>query len=162
MAFARVLVVPPAHQLCAVPDALAGDVIERHLYDQLGTKALPHELLLRLPAARLSGAALTRSVGLELPEQLALLLGLESGRVADDVQAAVVVIQPQDQRADRPLLLAEAERRDDRVSRADPLDLHHPLALARLIRGVEDLRDHALRRAREPLAGVVGARRHGG
>src|SRR4051812_30957575 len=139
MAFARVLVVPPAQQLCAVPDALAGYVIERHLYNQLRTKALPHELLVRLPPARLPRAALTRPVRLQLFEQLALLLSLEPRRVTDDVEVAVVVVEPQDQRSERPLLLAEAERRHHRVRRADALDLDHPLALARQILRVEDL-----------------------
>src|SRR4051794_4943310 len=115
MAFARVLVVPPAQELRPVSDALAGYVIERHLYNQLRTKALPHELLVRLPPARLPGAALTRSVGLELRQQLALLLRLEPRRMADDVQVTVVVVEPEDQRAERSLLLAEPERGDHRV-----------------------------------------------
>ena len=38
---------------------------------------------------------------------------------------AVVVVHPEDQRAERALLLAEPERRHHRVRRAHPLDLHH-------------------------------------
>src|SRR6185436_15547399 len=107
MAFARVLVVPPAQQLGSVADALAGYVIERHLHDQLRPQSLPDELLVGLPAARLARAALARPVRLQLAEQLALLLRLEARGVAHDVQSALVVVHPEDERAERALLLAE-------------------------------------------------------
>ena len=71
------------------------------------------------------------AVGLEQVQQLALLLGAEAGGVPDDVQLAVLVVHPEDQRADGALLLAEAEGGDHAVGRADALDLDHALALAR-------------------------------
>src|SRR5688500_16369041 len=107
MAFARLLVVPPAKELCPVPDPLAGYVVEGDLDDELGAQPLPHQLLVGLPAARLARPALVGAVRLELREQLALLLCLESGCVADDVQLPVVVVHAEDQRAERALLLAE-------------------------------------------------------
>ena len=55
--------------------AVAGDVVEGDLDDELGAQPLPDELLVGLPAARLAGAALAGPVRLEQVDQLALLLG---------------------------------------------------------------------------------------
>ena len=52
------------------------------------------------------------------------------GGVADDAQLAGLVVQAEDERADRALLLARAPADDDRVDRADALDLVHADALA--------------------------------
>src|SRR5205807_40579 len=52
-ALPRSLVVAPAHELRAVADPVAGDVVERHLADQLGPQPIPGELLVGFPAARL-------------------------------------------------------------------------------------------------------------
>ena len=54
---------------------LPGDVVEGDLDDELGAQALPDELLVGLPAARLARAPLAGAVGLEQLQQLALLLG---------------------------------------------------------------------------------------
>ena len=54
-------------------DPLPGDVVEGDLAHELRAQALPHELLVGLPAARLAGAALAGAVGLEQLDQLALL-----------------------------------------------------------------------------------------
>ena len=70
-------------------------------------------------------------------------------------QVAVVVVEPEDERADGALLLAEAEGHHHCVERADPLDLHHPDALAGPVGSVALLCDHALAHAGEPLAGLV-------
>src|SRR4051794_16710767 len=77
-ALARLLVVAPAPELRAVPDPVARDVVEPDLAHQLRAQSLPHELLVRLPAGGLARAALPGAVGLEEPEQLPLLLRLES------------------------------------------------------------------------------------
>src|SRR5215210_467193 len=69
VAFARVLVVSPPQELGSVPDPPAGYVIEGHLHDQFRAKALPDQLLVGLPAARLARAALVGPVRLELVEQ---------------------------------------------------------------------------------------------
>src|SRR4051794_2628392 len=104
-ALARLLVLAPAHELRAVADAVARDVIEVHLDHELRTQALPDELLVRLPAARLAAAALAGPVGLEETDELALLLRLEARRVADHAQLAIVVVGAEDQRPKRALLL---------------------------------------------------------
>src|SRR5829696_9382046 len=129
-ALARSLVVAPAAQLRAVADAVVRDVVERDLDDQLRPQRDPLELALAVPPARVAHAALARLIRRERPRQLPLLLGLEAGGVADDAELAGVVVEAEDQRADRPLLLAGAPADDDRVDRADALDLHHPDALA--------------------------------
>ena len=46
----RALVLAPAQELRPVPDAVARDVVEGDLADQLGAQPLPDELLVRLPA----------------------------------------------------------------------------------------------------------------
>ena len=56
----------------------------------------------------------------------------------------VVVVEAEDQRADGVLLLAGAPAHHDRVDRAHALDLRHALALARQVRRVLALGDHAL------------------
>src|SRR5207247_11447538 len=114
-ALGRALVLPPAEELGAVAYAVAGDVVEGDLAYELGAQPLPHELLVGLPSARLAGAPLVGAVGLEQLEQLALLLRAEARGVAHDVERAVVVVETEDQRADRPWLLPEAERHHDRV-----------------------------------------------
>src|SRR4051794_36024977 len=96
-ALARLLVVAPAKEPRAVADAVAGDVVEGDLADELGPQPLPDELLVGLPAARLARALLVGPVGLEDAEQLALLLRGEPRRVAHHVEPAVVVVEPQDE-----------------------------------------------------------------
>ena len=77
-ALLRLLVLAPAHELRAVADPVAGDVVEVDLDHELQAQALPHELFVGLPAARLPMALLAGAVGLEEAQQLALLLGLEA------------------------------------------------------------------------------------
>src|SRR5918992_2093023 len=110
-ALAGLLVRPPSGELRPVADPVTCYVVELDLAYQLGPEALPHELLLRLPPARLARAALARPVRLQQLQQLPLLLRPEARGVAHHVQLAVVVaVQPEDERADRALLLAEPER----------------------------------------------------
>ena len=90
--------------------------------------------------------------------RVALLGGLEAGGVADDAELAVFVGEGEDERADGALLLAGAPADDDRVDRADALDLGHADALAGLVGRVLALGDHALA-VLEPglgLGGVLG------
>src|ERR671925_398545 len=161
LALPRLLVRPPSEELRSVADSAAGDVVEGHLAHELRAQALPDQLLLRLPAARLARAALVRAVGLEQLEQLALLLRPEARRVPHDVELAVVV-HAEDQRAHRVRLLAEPERRHHRIGRPDALDLQHAGALARPVRRVSLLGDHTLAGSGEPFAGVLGVARHRG
>src|SRR4051812_21012640 len=110
-ALARLLILAPALELRPVADAVARDVVKRDLAHELGPEPLPHELLVGLPARRLARAPLPGAIGLEEAEQLALLLRLEAGRVSHDVQLpVVVVVEAEDQRPDRALLLAHPER----------------------------------------------------
>src|SRR5215216_5398064 len=131
----RFLVVAPAADLRPVADPVVGDVVEGDLDHQLGAQLDPLELALAAPAARIAHAALAGLVGREPRRQLALLGCLEAGRVPDDAQVPVVVVEPDDERADRALLLPRAPPDDDRVDRAHALDLHHPDALARAVAG---------------------------
>ncbi len=82
------------------------------------------------------------------------------GGVADGPQLARVVVEAQDQRADRALLLARPPAHHDRVDRADALDLAHAHALAGRVRRVLALGDHALGavQPRLGLGGVLGGR----
>src|SRR4051794_9265479 len=135
-AVGRRLVVAPAQDLGAVADAVVGGVVERHLDHELRAQLDPLELALVVPATRVAVAALPGLVRRELGRQLALLLDVEAGRVADRAQLAVGLVKAEDQRADRALLLARAPAHDHGVDRAHALDLAHAHALARAIRRV--------------------------
>ena len=89
-------------------DAAGGDVVEGDLDDELGAQLDPLEVAVAGPAAGVARAALAGLVGRELVDQLALLLGLEARGVADHAQLAVLVVEAEDERADRALLLARA------------------------------------------------------
>src|SRR5215213_9534195 len=78
-AVARILVVAPAAHLRAVPDAVVGDVVERHLDHELGAELDPLELALVVPAAGLARSPLAGLVRREASGQLALLRSLEAG-----------------------------------------------------------------------------------
>src|SRR3954447_4959504 len=92
---------------------------------------------------RLPHAAPARLVPGEAPRQLALLGGAEARRVAHLVEP-VVVVQAEDERADRALLLARPPAHDHGVDRPHALDLHHADALARAVARLLALGDHAL------------------
>ena len=156
----RLLVVAPADDLRAVADAPVGDVVEGDLDDQLRPQVDPLEVAVGRPAAGVGRAALAGRVRLEDRDQLALLLGLQAGGVADDPQL-LAVVGAEDQRADGALLLAGAPADDHQVGGPHPLDLDHALALAGPVGRVELLGDHALA-ALQPglgLGGILGERR---
>src|SRR5690242_11175845 len=125
-ALPRVLVLPPAAELRAVPDAVVGDVVERDLDHQLGAQLDPLELALGGPAAGVAAAALAGLVRGELGRQLALLGGVEARAVADRARVVGPVVEAEDERADRALLLAGPPAHHDGVDRAHALDLAHP------------------------------------
>src|SRR4051812_20519881 len=103
------------------------------------------------PARRLAAAALAGLVRRELADELALARRAEAARVADLVDAPVVAVEAEDDRADGPLLLARAPAHDDGVERPHPLDLHHPRALAEAVRARQLLRHDALLLAQPAL-----------
>ena len=145
----------PAHHVRAVPDAAVARVVVRDLDDQHGLERDPLEIATGRPAARLGRPALTRLERTQPLEQLTLLLRGEAGGVADHVQGALLVVQPEHQRADRALRLAGAVAGDDAVERALAAHLLHALALARQVRRVEPLGDHALVLV-QPALGLFG------
>ncbi len=73
----------------------------------------------------------------------------------------VLVVEAQDQRADRPLLLAGAVAGDHGVDRAHPLDLDHPLALAGPVGRAGVLGHHSLA-VGQPRLGLSRGRASGG
>src|SRR3954454_6996188 len=75
--------------------------------------------------------------------------------VADRPELALLV-EAEDQRADRALVLAGPPAHDDAVDRPHPLYLHHALALAGPIDGTDLLRDHALPAQQEGLSARRG------
>ena len=88
----------------------------------------------------------------------------ERRRDADVMQRPLVVVQPEQQRADRILsALVPAKTGDDAVGRARVLDLDHR-ALAGLVGAVVRLRDHAVEagafEALQPLGGDLAIARH--
>ena len=120
-AVARRLVRPPAPKRRGVAEALALQVVERHLADQLWTQRAPSPCRGRSSSGSgrpACGPARSRRrrrpsrYGCERVRPSALLLGrLEARRVADVVQHAVVVVQPEQQRADGLALLARFQRK---------------------------------------------------
>src|SRR5215211_31746 len=147
-ALARLLVLAPAQQLGPVADAARAHVVEADLDHQLRPQRDPLELPVRRPAARIGGAPLARLVRLERRSQLPFLLCLEARGVAHDAELPVVV-EAQDERAHRALLLAGSPADDDAIQRAQALHLHHALALAGPVGSCELLGDHALARVEE-------------
>src|SRR6185312_9883937 len=156
-----VLVLAPAVELGPVADAPGGDVVEADLDHELGAQLDPLEVAPLAPAAGLARAALAGLVGRELLDQVALLLSLQARAVPDHAQVAALVVEAEDERADRALLLARAPAAHDRVDRAHTLDLHHPRPLAGAVGGGELLGDDALG-AVQPGLGLLALARTGG
>ena len=104
-------------------------------------------------------------IGRQLVDQLLAPHHGEGAGHADVVQVPVVVVEPQQQRADHATALVPPKPGDDTVGRALVLDLqHHPLILA--VVQVSALRDYAVEagafEASEPVVGhddVRGQRR---
>ena len=161
-ALARRLVLAPAHDLRAVADAPVADVVVADLDDELGAQRDPLEVAVGGPAARLAAAALAGLVGRELAEQLALARGGEGRAVADGAQAAVGLVEAEDQRADgvRPRCRGGSRSRRSR-SCAARLTLTIAVRLPGGVGGVQALRDDALGVARasaRPRPGRARAR----
>src|SRR5205823_9121251 len=127
------------------------DVVEPDLDHELGAQLDPLELLLALPPAGIAVPTLAGLVWREPLHQRPLLGGAQPGGVADDVQLPGLVVQAEDQRADRPLLLSGSVADHDGVDPPDALDLDHPSSLPGPIGRVELLRHPPLAAAEPPL-----------
>ena len=141
-----------------MPDAAAARLIEADLDDQFRTQLDPLELLLVLPPARI---AATTGTGLVLGQPLAqrrFSAGLMPEQWPTIRSCPGLVVEPEDQRADRACLLARAVTGDHRVDRADALDLDHRRALARCVGGGHALGEDALGPAQPGLGLGRGAR----
>jgi len=136
-------------------------VIEGDLDDQLGAQLDPFQVLLALPAAGVAVAAGAGLIRRQPVDERAFLGRPQARGVPDDMQLPGGVIQAEDQRADRPLLLAGPVADHDGVDRAHALDLDHPGALARPVGGVAVLGHHPLAMG-EPRLGLVWIQGHRG
>ena len=125
-ALPRRLVLAPAEDPRAMPDAPIAGVIEGHL-DKSSDEVRSTESLLTLPPARIAMAAGSRLVWLQAVDERALLGRAQSRRVPDHVKLSRIVVQTQDQQPDRAVLLARPVARDHRIDRSDALTLTIPL-----------------------------------
>src|SRR6266498_1206430 len=139
------LVRSPSHEPRSMADPVAGDLVERHLAHELGTKLLVRKVLAMGPPAhgRLSGWRLGRgalTVRAKLLHQLATGLLVESGGEADLPQLAVRSVQPQQQRTDglTPEILGPSKADHHAIGRPLSFHLEH-LALPGAVAGVEPL-----------------------
>lgn len=137
-------------------DAPVGDVVVGDLDDELGAQRDPLQVAAGGPARRVAAAALTGLVRRELGDELALALGGEAAGMADLAQAPGLLVEAEDDRADRALLLARPPAHHDGIDRAHALDLDHALARAGQVRARKLLGDHALLVAK-PVLRLGGA-----
>src|SRR5690606_13989563 len=135
-ALRRRLVRPPADDAGAVPEPAAAYVVVAHLDDQRRPQRLPVGAARRAPAARAAGRVAGEAGRLDQRLQAARQRGPLAGRdgrgEADVVEAAAVVVETEQQRADLAAVAGVTEAADDAVRRAQPLHLQHG-ALAGLV-----------------------------
>ena len=143
----RLAVGAPALEARGVAEPVALQVLVRDLGDQLDAQRLPRQVLARVPPALPRRACAARSPGLGVGlgplaprvvvERVVAVAararrasslarrGGEAARDADVVQHAVVVVEPEQQRADALAVLVHAEAGDDAVGGAQVLHLEH-------------------------------------
>ena len=141
------LVGPPPDQLRAVPEPVRGDVVVLDLDDERRPERLPVRGLLRRPAAR-PARSLAGKPGGSIKSSRSFVSAPRSSAAIADVKPtwskfAAPVIQAEKQRTHKALAFEIAEAADDAVRRAQPLHLDHG-ALARLVKTIQPLRDHAV------------------
>src|SRR3954453_14903385 len=160
-AILRLFVEAPAHESRAVTEPRALHVVVRDLHHALRPQRLPAQVLAAIPAAARAGHALIRlrfrpvaprmiaqridAQRRELFDQLLALRRGERRRHADVLQAPVIVVEAEEERADHRAgtVLVPAEAGDDAIGGARMFDLDHR-PLARAVRRVEALRHHAV------------------
>ena len=138
LAVLRGLVVAPA-LIRPVADAAVRRVVVRDLDDKLGPQGDPLEVTLVVPAPGVARAALARLVGARVSGSSRFRATFRGRRYARPRATRPLVVEAEDQRADRSLLLAWAPAHDDAVHRPDALDLGHAVALAGGVAGVRRL-----------------------
>ena len=176
---------PPAAELRGVAKATPLHVVVRDLRDELGANRLPRQILSLTPAALHSrppvGSIVRRRFGPGAPRvpvegmlaigrqklhELATLLVGEARTHADVLEVAVVVVEAEEERADRRSLrvLVPAESGDNAIAVALVLDLEHD-APVRLIDAVLRFCHHAVEartlEAPEPIGGRGAVARRG-
>src|SRR5215218_1942176 len=164
-AVTRTLVGPEAHEARPVPEAVLLQLVEADLADELRSHRVPVELLATGPATLPARDAVAADVTL-LPERREHLVelpphrGREPRRVADEVEAVLVVVEAEQDRRDLPLdLLAPAKANDHAIGGAVLLHLDDTVARAREVRHPQPLADDAVEPRR--LEPVEPARRVG-
>jgi hypothetical protein len=121
------LVGTPSHQLRAVPEAVAGDVIEPHLDHEFGPKRLPFATALGAPSARAAGRLARKSWRLtqffkSSGQRRPIRIGYRRGE-ADMVEFTVGIIKTEQQRSDLAAVAREAKSADNAIRRAQSLYL---------------------------------------
>ena len=164
-------------------EAIALQVVVLHFAHSLDAQRLPGEVLARAPATLPAGHAAAPRIGLrprapgvllqrvlaqrlELPHELLAHGHRERRGHADVLQLAAVIVEAEEQRADRVLTcLVPAEASHDAVGGARVLDLDHR-ALTGLVRELGRLRDDAVQpralELLEPFFRDVAVVRHEG
>src|SRR5262249_5268210 len=157
-AILRALIGAPAEELSGMAESRSLHVVVGDLADSLGPQRLPAQILAAVPPARRAGKALpdlflrhgpvapgmllqgVLSQRRELFDEFLPRLGRERDGHADVMKRSVLVVQPEQQRADHRsrAVLVPPEPRDDAVGRAPVLDLDHR-PLARFVGLVEPL-----------------------
>src|SRR5439155_4907775 len=146
----RILVRPEAQEPRPVPEAIALELVVAHLDHELWPDGVPIQLAAGRPAALSARDPLVAQLPLrdhlrELLLELASHRGGEARAVADEVELALVAVEPEQHRRDPPIaLVAPAEADDHAVGGLVRLHLDDAVARAREVRQVRPLGDHAV------------------
>jgi hypothetical protein len=132
-----------------VAEAISGDVVVAHLGDEFRPQRLPLGAPGVRPTAWAAGRVAREARRLDqalerLRQRRPLCIG-DAGGEADMVEAALVVVEAKEQRADLAALRFVPEAADDAIGRAHALDLEHG-ALAGFVRALDPLRHDAIDR----------------
>src|SRR5262249_7214814 len=147
-ALLRQLVRAPSQELRSMAKAVTSKMVIPNFDHEFGLYGLP---LRRAPggpsaraARRVAGESGRRDELLELDRQRFLVVAGYRRGEADVMQKAVVVIEPEQQRADHQFALIVPEAADHAVRTAVVLDLLHSGAVARAVFQVRALGDDAI------------------
>src|SRR5579862_1738383 len=145
----------PAQELRPVTKAAAGKMVVANFAHQLRLQPLPFATAFRAPAARPAGrvAGESRATHVWLQERLEFLAlrRREARREPYVIQQPVLVVKPEQKRANLASLAGITESAHHAIGSADALDLAHRRALAGSIWAVDLLGDHAIEAAGRQL-----------